>query len=130
MSFETALRQRLLDAAPVAAIVGTRVDWSVRPQADPYPAIVLTLVYDDRSQNFEGFDTFRSTRVQIDCYATTYAGATALREAVIAAVIPAATVTGTEFLRAFVNTVLDRGDQTDTGYVHRQLLDLNFWHSA
>ena len=128
MSFETALRRRLLEDAAVADIVATRIDWSVRPQGDPFPAIVLTLVYDDRSQNFEGFNTFRSTRVQIDCYATEYAQAAALREAVLAAVVPASTIAGTEFLRAFVNTVLDRGDQTDTGYIHRQLLDLTVWH--
>lgn len=131
MTMETALRKRLLDDVAVKAIVSTRVDWSVRPQADPFPAIVLTMVSDDRSQNFEGFDKFRPTRVQIDCYAKTYAEAASLREAVIAAVVPAAIVTDTEFLRAFVNNVLDRGDQTETnGFVHRQLIDFTFWHST
>lgn len=130
MSFETALRKRLLDDAAVKAIVSTRVDWSLRPQGDPFPAIVLTLVSDDRSQNFGGFNGFRSSRVQIDCYAKDYPTAANLREAVINAVVPAGEAQGVEFLRAFINTVLDRGDQTDTGFIHRQLLDITLWHDA
>lgn len=129
MTMETALRKRLLDDAAVKAIVSMRVDWSLRPQGDPFPAIVLTLVSDDRSQNFDGFNKFRPTRVQVDCYAETYLVAANLREAVIAALVPNATVTGTEFLRTFINSVLDRGDQTEAGtYLHRQLIDLSVWH--
>ncbi|MEE4452863.1 tail completion protein gp17 [Novosphingobium resinovorum] len=134
---ETALRRRLMDAAPVTQLTATWegfpcIFWSVRPDGSPFPAIVLTLVYDDRSQNFAGFNTFRSSRVQIDCYALDYPTVAALREAVIAAVVPepAAEIQGVRFLRAFINTVVDRGDQTDTGFVHRQLMDITVWHDA
>lgn len=130
MSFETALRQRLLDDATVAGIVATRVDWTVRTQGSEFPAIVLTQVYDDRSQHMLGFNTFRPTRVQVDCYATTKAVVVPLREAVISALADEITKSGVTFLRAFVNTVLDRGDQTDTGFIHRELIDLSIWHDA
>lgn len=128
MSFETALRQRLKDDATVAAIVGTRIDWTLRPQATPLPALVLLIVSDDRSQNMSGFNGYRPTRVQIDAYGRTRAEVVALREASIAAVIPEATVGGTSFLRSFVNTIVDRGENLDTGFVHRDLIDLNIWH--
>lgn len=132
---ETALRKRLLNAPTVTSLVGTWkalpcIFWSVRPETSPFPAIVLTLVSDDRSQNFDGFNGYRPTRVQIDCYAQEYSHAASMREAVIAATVSPATALGVEFLRAFVNTVLDRGDQTDTGFVHRQLIDLTIWHNA
>jgi len=130
MTMETALRKRLLDDAAVKAIVSTRVDWAVRPEKAPFPAIVLTLVSDDRSQNFEGFNGFRQTRVQVDCYALEYGQAVTLREAAIAVLVPEATVSGVTFLRAFINNVLDRGDQTETGFIHRQLIDLSIWHDA
>ena len=129
MSMETALRSRLKDNAAVAAITG-QIHWSVRPQGTALPAIVLTGVADDRSQHFTGLAGYRSTRVQIDCYAATKAQAVALREAVIAALVPAEVKGGVTFLRSFVNTVLDRGDQTETGFVHRELIDLTCWHNA
>lgn len=130
MSMETALRSRLKDDAGVSAIVGSRVDWSVRPQGTSSPCVVMRVVADERSQHFAGFNDYRPTRVQIDCYAATRAVAVSLRDAVIAAVVPEATKSGVNFLRAFINTVLDRGDQTETGFIHRELIDLTIWHDA
>jgi hypothetical protein len=130
MSMETALRARLKADAGVSALVGSRIDWSVRPQGSSTPCVVLTTIADDRDQHFQGFATYRPTRLQIDCYAATKAVAVSLREAVIAAVVPEATQSGVTFLRAFINTVLDRGDQTETGFIHRELIDLTCWHNA
>lgn len=128
MTFETALRTRLKDNAPVAALVGTRIDWTVRPQKTALPALVLTLISDNRAQHMGGFNGFRETRVQVDCYAGTAKLACELRDAVIAAIAPAATVSTTEFLRSFINNVIDRSENSDTGFVHRQLVDVNIWH--
>lgn len=130
MSMETALRARLKDDVAVAALVANRIDWGVRPQGSPLPAIVLTIVADNRRQHMAGFDTFRSTRVQVDCYAATKAEAVQLREAVLDAIVPAAVHSGVEFLRAFLNTVLDRGEQTAAGFIHRELIDASLWHNA
>lgn len=127
---ETALRARLLANAGVSALAGTRVDWGVRPQGSTAPCIVLTVVADNRSQHMAGFDGYRATRVQIDCYALKKAQSVTLREAVIAAVIGEATQSGVTFLRAFINSVLDRGEQTDTGFIHREMIDLTFWHNG
>lgn len=123
---ETALRARIMTAVPA---VGTRVYWGIRPQGSALPAIVLTTVSDNRSQHMKGFDTYQAKRVQVDCYATTYDQAVTLREAVIAGVVPAALQGVTRFLRAFVNNTMGRGEDTTSGYVHRQMLDLTIWHN-
>lgn len=122
---ETALRARVMAAAPA---VGARVFWGIRPQDSALPALVLTTVADNRSQHMKDFDTFWDTRVQVDCYAATYAESVALREAVIAGVVPEATEGSTRFLRSFVNDAMSRGGDTTNGYVHRQMIDLTIWH--
>lgn len=123
---ETDLRTRVMAAVPA---VGTRVYWGIRPQGSPLPAIVLTTVADQRSQHMTDFDTYQAKRVQVDCYAATYAQATELREAVIAGIVPAATQGLTRFLRSFVNNTMSRGEDTTNGYVHRQMIDLTVWHN-
>ena len=122
---ETDLRIRIMAAAPE---VGTRVYWGIRPQGSALPAIVLTTVSDERTQHMKGFNTYQAKRVQVDCYATTYAQATDLREAVIAGIVPAAEQGVTRFLRGFVNNSMSRGEDTTNGYVHRQMIDLTIWH--
>lgn len=126
---EAALRARLIANAGVSALVGNRIDWGARPQGSILPAIVLTLVSDERTQHMAGFDSYRATRVQIDCYATTYATAVAMREAVLAAAIPAGSASGVTFRRAFVNTSAGRTENNETAILHRQMLDLTFWHN-
>jgi hypothetical protein len=118
---ETALRSRLTGVCP-------RVHWGIRPQSGALPAIVLTIASDVRTQHMDGFDGYQAKRVQVDCYATTYAEAAALRESVIAAIVPAATAGGVNFLRGFVNNTMTRGEDTTTGYEHRQMLDITIWH--
>lgn len=122
---EAALRTRTMAAVPV---VSSRVYWGVRPQASAFPAIVLSTVSDVRTQNMDGFDGYQAKRVQFDCYSTTYTQAVEMREAVIAGIVPEATTGGVRFLRSFVNNTLTRGEDTSTGYVHRQMVDLTVWH--
>lgn len=126
---EIALRARLKDNVLVSAIT-PRVFWSVRDQGSSLPCIVLTVVSDAMTQHMAGFDTFRSTRVQIDCYGATKAASTELRSAVITAIVPEETKSGVRFLHAFINSVADRGEQTDTGFIYRESLDLTIWHDA
>lgn len=129
MSFEPALRTRLKEDVLVSAIVGTRIDWTVRPQGSPFPAVVLKTISDGRPQHMGGFQTFRESRVQIDCYASTRAEAVALGAAVIAAIVPAAEVGGVTFRRTFIDTVRDLGANTDAGFVHRDSIDAHIWHN-
>ena len=130
MTMETALRAKLLAAAPVTNIVGTKVDWTKRPQGNTLPAVVLIMVTDPRPQTMDGFVGFRETRVQIDCYGASRAQVVTLREAVIAAIAVPGTTGGVIFGRAFINNVLDRGEDRETGFVHRDMIDAAIWHNA
>lgn len=125
---ETALRARLLNDPAVAAIVGTRVDWDVRPQRSQYPAVVLETVDSQRTQNMDGFDTFRPTMVQVNCFATSKKVSVDLREAVIAAITPGATQGGTKFLRAQGVETRQRPEDTETGFIHREIVEATIWH--
>lgn len=126
---ETALRARLLAAAPVAALVGQRVTWVERPQASGLPAITLQNVTDERVQNFSGFNGLQPGYVQIDVWATSYAQAKALKDAVIAAVVPAGVQSGIRFKRGFVSAQ-DLSERTETQFLFRPSIDLNFHYAT
>lgn len=125
---ETALRARLLNDPAVAAIIGNRVSWIERPQRSAYPAVVLQIVSSPRPQHMGGVQSFRQSRIQFDCFATTARQAAELCEAVIAAIVPAGESGETKFLRGFINDVRDLGEDTDGGFVHRRSIDAYIWH--
>lgn len=79
---QVALRSMLLAVPAVAALCGERVDWGKRPAKDPYPGICLHLVGDRAGHTLRGPDGLSRGRVQVDCYAQTYAGAAELAAAV------------------------------------------------
>lgn len=126
---ETAFRTRLKNDAGVAALVGNRIDWGVRPQGSISPCVVLTIVSDPRPQHMGGNIDQRATRVQLDCYGPTRASVVTLREAVIAAILPPAVVSGVDFQRAFIDTVRNFDAHTDTGVVFRDMIDAQIWHN-
>lgn len=128
MMWTTALRARLLADATVGGFVGTRIDWTVRPQSTALPAIVMTKISDGRPQHLKGFKTLRQSRVQIDVLASSRAQVEQITEAVIAAIAGPFNQSGVQFGRTFIDTVTDRGASTDTGFVHRDLIDVLFHH--
>ncbi len=129
MNMEAALRARLLAAAPVIALVGQRVTWVERPQGAALPAITLQNVTDERAQNFSGFDGLQPGYVQVDVWALTYASAKALKEAVIAALVPAGSQGDTRFTRGFVSAQ-DLSERTDTQFIYRHSIDLTFHYAT
>lgn len=127
--FATALRARLIAAGPVNALVGSKVYWSIAPQAAALPYIVLQTISDERPQHLAGYNGARSPRVQCDCFATTYAAARDLAEKVIAAVATPATVGGVQFGRVKAEGPRDLGEDTSSGFIHRASLDLLVEHT-
>lgn len=128
MDMQGALRARITGASTTA---GTRVYWVDRPQAAALPAVTLQIINDSREQHLKGFQSIRETLVQIDCWASTYAQATALKEAVLAAVVPEQTGNGIQFHRAIIDGERDLGERTETQFIHRASVDLMvFWKTA
>jgi hypothetical protein len=128
MDMDFALRARLIAASPVRALVAQRVTWVQRPQASALPAITLQLVTDDRTQSFAGFDGLQPGYVQIDAWALSYVAAKALKEVIIATLVPAGEQDGVRFTRGFV-TARDLSEQTDTDFIFRHSIDLTFHYS-
>lgn len=121
---KTALRSRLLADGTIAGLVGTRVDWGLRPQGKPLPAISLTMIPTPRDYTMEAAQVTQIYRVQVDCWAATYASADAVRQAVIAELEPASG----SFLGAFVQRDQDMPERTDAGEIHRASLDFKIIH--
>lgn len=129
MDFEMALHARLIAAAPVAAQVADRVFWIDRPQGSELSAITLQIVIEDREQHMQGFQGRQFVTVQVDGWAETYAKAKALKEAIIAALIPPAEVDGVRFGRASV-VARDLSERTETRLLFRPSMDFTFNYSA
>jgi hypothetical protein len=72
-------------ASPVVALVGTRISPLIRTQELILPAITLQRITLTPSNTFAGNGGLDDARVQVDSWATTYAGARALAIAVRAA---------------------------------------------
>lgn len=131
MTMQEALRLRITGANTPA---GARVYWVDRPQTSALPAVTLQIISDLRPQHLKGFNELRDTRVQIDCWAKTtdnvsagYLAATALKEAVLAAVVPENTSNGIRFDRAIIDGERDLGERVETQFIHRASLDLIIW---
>lgn len=121
---EEALRAFLKVDTGVIAVCGGRVEWVTRPQASQLPAVVLTLVSARPDRTYAGRSTLKPHRVQCGCWATTYAAANALADAVVAAAerLPSGVLTG-----AFVELERDDVDQSDTPTLNCKIVDLAVW---
>lgn len=80
---EMDLRSLLQSAAPVTGLVAeSSINWIEQPQGALVPYIGLQLVSDSEGSTMQGPDGLRQSRVQVDCYAASYAGAARIAEAV------------------------------------------------
>ena len=127
------LRTRLKNDATISGLVGTRVDWDIRPQGKSLPAITLGEIDDPRDQHMDGLQTTRGTLVQVDCWAEKAADAVTLRDAVVSLLATSATQDGVKFLRAQdINTGTPANlaaERTDVGVVHRRVVRATVWHT-
>lgn len=122
---QSALRSRIVTAAG-----HSRIYWTLAPQGASMPYVRMQTISDPRPQHLEGYDSARTTRVQVDVFASTYGGARSLAETIIAAVANPATVSGVKFGRTKAEGPRDLGEDVEgVGYVHRASLDLLAEHS-
>ena len=136
---QTQLRARLLADAAISGLVGTRIDWDIRPQGKTLPAITLSLVSDRREQHMGGLQTTRGTWVQFDVWATTAAQVATLRDAIVGLIATGATQDGITFFGAQNIDAGNRGlgvgettgfEETSTTIVHRGMVQATIWHTV
>ena len=128
MTFKTALRAKIKANATVTQ-EKARVDWNARPQATQYPAIVLETVSAQGSQHFLGTTGSNGDRIQATVLAKTQVQAETLRAAVTAALIADGIQDGVTFQRGFINLFRDGVDDTETGLVFYEIIDVTIWHN-
>lgn len=127
MSMETELRA-LLQAASIPGTSPAAINWAEHPQGVGRPYVVLTLVNDMQGTVMSGPDGLRSSRVQIDCYATTYAAVAAMRDAVQAAI---SGFRGGNFRAIIFDGARSLRDPGEAEAVHRMSLDfLTHWRNG
>lgn len=80
---EEDFRAILLSAAGVTNIVGNRISWGSIPQGQGYPGIAMHVIDETSQSTMTGPDGLFQGRVQVDCYALTYAEAKILSRAVV-----------------------------------------------
>lgn len=78
---EEALRARLMASSGLS---GVPVNWGTHPQGLALPGIVLNVVSGAEGLTLTGPDGLTPSRVQVDCYATTYSAAKTLSRDVVA----------------------------------------------
>jgi hypothetical protein len=105
------VRQRLQAALPLAD-----VDWNLSLQGITPPRVVLTRVSVTGGMVAGGDDGLRRARVQVDCYAATYAAACVMAQSVVSSLhgwrdIP------NKIQGAFMETIRDLPPETGSGEV-------------
>ncbi|HQS95087.1 MAG: hypothetical protein B7X90_01785 [Novosphingobium sp. 17-62-19] len=129
---EEPIRSLLLEASGIAALVGSRIDWGVRPQGDALPAIVLSRTSSVTGMKLSGPSGWTRSRIYVECWGRTYKVARDIADLIggdDGVLSGLRTTSGGIQLRTFI--VGRRADQeTDSvGVLHRTALDVMVWHA-
>jgi hypothetical protein len=124
MDMQEGMRARLLNGSGVSG----NVSWGQRPQGSSLPAIVLQIVSDSRPSHLKDYQKLRSTIVQMDVYAATYAAALNVARSAIAIMKVPTTISGKIFSACFVDRQTDTVETSGTVNIHRQSVDFDVWH--
>jgi len=126
---EEELLAYLLATSTVTDQVGTRINWSRRPQQDTtFPACVMQRVAGARQYHMGAADGLVDARVQFDVWGETIAATKVAARAIIAALNG---YTGTLLKGCFIETERDSIDETNDGNVrlYRTTFDVAIWHT-
>lgn len=129
---EEALIDFMLENPALVALVSDRIDWQTRPQGASLPAITLQRVSGARDYAMEGPTGLVRSRMQVDCWGSTYASALGAARAVRDLLSGVRTAIGDIQLQgAFIDS--ERHDFEKDGNAaegfHRVSMDFIIWHS-
>ena len=136
---EIAVIQRLLADAAVAAIAGDRVFPGRLPQGIALPGVVLQTINSMPHYADEGEIRYVESRVQLDCWASTYGASKQLARAVKASLSPVDLAPGApvfvgagvefQFIELNGERDLPESGSNNAEYFFRVSLDFTLWHS-
>jgi len=128
---EEALVTLLLADGTLSGLVGTRINWGVRPQANStLPAIVLNRITGVRDYSLDGPTNLISSTVQCDCYGQSYGSAKQAARALMGVVNGYdQTASGVQFQRISIESERDTNETESPGrYLFRCSIDIAIWH--
>jgi len=128
MTIESALRSMIIADETVEGLTGSRVYPGWLPQSVTLPCITYTKVSGERGMNVSAPSGYAHPRFQVDTWATTYAGAKTLANAVRQALngVTNTTISGVRI--GSIVMLSERDDfETDTE-IHRVSMDFSVWH--
>lgn len=126
---EQELRTKLLATAALASLVGTRIDWGARPQGAALPAVVLHLIGSQPDLHMAGPGSWTETRVQADCWATTFKAARDVAATLVTALHGFRGDMGALRVRCRVLSRRADSDGSAETVLHRTMIDLRVWHA-
>lgn len=120
----TELRAYLLADAGLAAALGVKVDWDLRPDGDGGAGLVLRMVDNPPGYTLGGRDTLEAAFVTFECWGDTVAQAEAVANAVKA--LADGQARG-GFRGLFIQGERDGSEYVSPGKRHCISLDLRVW---
>lgn len=128
---EEAFRALLLANSGLAALIAGRVYWVNRPQASALPAIVLHRVSGQPDVHMTGASGLVQSRIQADCYGSTYAASVAASRALEAALSGySGTISGVRFSPIVVDSIRSDYQGAEPEEIYLTGVDLLVWHGA
>lgn len=127
---EAALIAKLLASAGVSALVGTRVNMGRRPQGEALPALVLHRIDGTPDVHHGGASGLVVSRVQADCWGSSYGSAKSVARAVEAAITAQGFTQGAvRFDVILIDSERDTNFEEGPDTVFRTTLDLMVHHA-
>jgi len=114
MTIETDFYSTLSGDGGVSALVGTKIHPHIVPEGTALPYITYSMVVGTPFNKLAGRTGLEKKRIQVNCWASTYAAAKALAEAVKTA------------LDSTSHLLLELDDYEDHAQVQRVILDFSF----
>lgn len=81
--FKTNLLQYLLNTQTVSDIAGSRINWVNAPQSTGKPYVILQTTSGENFPDMDSASELSKLTIQIDCWATSWGQANALRRVII-----------------------------------------------
>jgi len=128
---EEALIAYLLSYVGLTSLVGSRVRPVIAKQGEGFPSVVVTTVSHLPEYVTQGAVSLADSRVQVDCYAETFAGSKAVARAIKLRLSGQRfTSGGVEFQQCAV--IAERSSYQDSAEVklHRTSIDFRVWHTS
>lgn len=128
---EEAIRGLMLGASAIESMLDHRVDWGLRQQGAPLPAITLHRISSVPQMNMAAASGWERTRIQVDCWGATYIAARDLATLIAGDGGLLVGFRGDHMGVRLRTMIVGRRSEMDTdnkGPVHRTSVDAMVWH--